>query len=173
MKSSSRQMNPGMKFFFSRIFPFIFIIAGGVTAFFGIRGVIRAKESSTWPSVKGKVITSSVKSHHSSGKNGSSTTYNANIVYKFTVDGETFNGDRVAYGDYGSSDSSHAHEIVNRYPARKKVTVHYMPDNPAECLLEAGLQTQAWFPPILGLIFFTIGTLMALFLPKAVNKMRA
>ena len=170
---ASRKMTPGMKFFFSRIFPLIFLISGAVIAFLGIRGLIRAKESSNWPSVKGKIITSSVKTHHSSGKNGSSTTYHAHIIYKFKINGEVFNGERVAYGDYGSSDSSHAWGIVHRYPVRKKVLVHYMPGNPEECLLEPGIKAQAWFMPIFGLVFFTAGTLMAIFMPRAMKKMKA
>lgn len=168
--SSSKQMSPGMKFFFSRIFPLIFIVVGASVAFFGIRGFIRAKASVGWPSTQGKVLESSVERQRSSGSNGSSTTYHAEILYEFTVEGTTFNGDRVAYGDYGSSNSSHARRIVNRYPKGKDVTVHYMPGNPEECLLEPGVKGQSWFLPGFGLIFFTVGSLMAVFSPKAIRK---
>ena len=169
--SSSRQMPPGIKFFFSRIFPLIFVVVGAGVGFFGIRGFIRARASVDWPTVQGKVVASSVERQRSSSSNGgSSTTYHAEILYEFSVEGTTFNGDRVAFGDYGSSNPSHARRIVNRYPTGKSVSVHYMPGNPEECLLEPGIKAQSWFLPAFGLIFFTVGSLMAILLPKAVRK---
>lgn len=170
VSSSSKQMTPGMKIFFSRIFPLIFVVVGASVAFFGIRGLVRAKTSLNWPSTQGKVVESSVERQRSSGSNGSSTTYHAEILYEFTVDGTTFNGDRVAYGDYGSSSPSHARRIVNHYPKGKSVTVHYMPSNPEECLLEPGIKGQSFFLPGFGLIFFTVGSLMAIFLPRVMRK---
>ena len=168
-KSSSRELGPGMQFFFSRIFPLIFIIAGGTVGYFGFKNLINAEKSSQWPSVGGRVVSSAVETHHSSGKN-SSTTYHAAITYEFRVKGDSFTGDRVAYGDYGSSNSSHARGIVNRYPVNTKVKVYYMPGNPSECLLEPGLHAQAFFMPAFGLIFFGAGILMAFFLPRAMKK---
>ncbi len=168
--SSSKPMSPAMKFFFSRIFPFIFVIVGASVAFFGIRGLVRAKASMDWPGTPGKVIESSVGRRRSSGSNGgSSTTYHAEILYEFTVESTKFNGNRVAYGDYGSSNPSHARRVVNRYPKGKNVTVHYMPGNPEECLLEPGLKGQSWFLPGVGLIFFVVGSGMAVFLPRAMR----
>ena len=175
--SSSKQMSPGMKFFFSRIFPLIFVIVGASVVFFGIRGLIKAKASVDWPNTQGKVIESSVERQRNSGSSGSSSrgssssiTYHAEILYEFTVNDTTFNGDRVAYGNYGSSDPSHARRVVNQYPKGKDVTVHYMPGNPEECLLEPGMKGQSWFMPGVGLIFFIVGSVMAVFLPRAMRK---
>jgi len=159
-----------MQFFFSRIFPLIFVVVGASVVFFGIRGLTRARASIEWPSTQGTIVESSVERHRSSGSNGSSTTYHAEILYEFVVDGTTYNGDRVAYGDYGSSSPSHARHIVNRYPEGKSIAVYYMPGNPEECLLEPGMKGQSWFLPGIGLIFFTAGSLMAVFLPKALKK---
>jgi hypothetical protein len=84
-------------------------------------------------------------------------------LYEFSVEGITFNGNRVAYGDYGSNSPSHARRIANRYPKGKSVTVYYMPENPEECLLEPGLKAQVWILPGVGLIFFAAGCLWAYF----------
>ncbi len=167
--SASNQMSPGMNFFFSRIFPLLFVAVGAGTGFFGIRGLIRAKDSVDWPSTQGSIVESSVERRHSGGKNRS-TTYHAGILYEFTVEGTTFNGNRVAYGDYGASNPSHARRIVNRYPEGKDVTVYYMSGNPEECLLEPGIKGQSFFLPGFGLIFFTIGSLMAVFLPTTIRR---
>lgn len=163
--NSTQQLTPGRRFFFSRIFPLIFIVVGASVAFFGIRGLQRAKASTDWPAVQGVIRDSSVERKRSSGSN-SSTTYHAEILYEFTVNGTVLNGDRVAYGDYGSSSPAHARQVVNRYPRGKQVAVYYMPENPEECLLEPGLQTQAVFLPVFGAVFFGAGLLMAIKLPK-------
>ena len=153
-----------MNFFFSRIFPFIFVVVGAIAALFGIHGIIKAKASVDWPSSPGRIVSSTVESHRSTGDSGPrSTTYHAEISYEFSIEGTTFNGNRVAYGDYGSNYPSHARRIANRYPKGKSVTVYYMPENPKECLLEPGLKAQAWILPGLGLIFFAAGSLMVYF----------
>jgi len=160
-----------MKFFFSRIFPIIFIAAGAITIFFGINGLIRAEASLDWPNTQGIVLKSSVGSHTKSGTNGvRSTTYHAEILYRFSVDGKIFKGDTIASGDFGSNDQAHARRVVTNYPKGKSITVYYMAENPKECLLEPGLKLQAWFTPGLGLVFLLVGSLMALFLPKMIRK---
>ncbi|MBI2441031.1 MAG: DUF3592 domain-containing protein [Lentisphaerae bacterium] len=165
--SSSKQMSPGMRFFFSRIFPLIFVVVGASVAFFGVRGLIRAKASVDWPATQGRVVASSVEYQDSDEGSG---TYHAEVMYDFSVNDTTFSGNRVAYGDYGSSNPSHARRIVNRYPKGKSVTVYYLPGNPEECLLEPGLKGQSWFLPGFGLLFFTVGSLMAVSLPRAIRK---
>ncbi|MHC4253174.1 MAG: DUF3592 domain-containing protein [Planctomycetota bacterium] len=164
-----------MKFFFSRIFPLIFIAAGAITLYFGVRGIARARASVDWPTARGRIVSSTVDRRRSSSgsRRGSSTTYHAEVLYELSVDGTAHDGSRVAYGDYGSSNPSHARRVVNRYPKGTQVAVHYMPGNPEECLLEAGMKAQSWFVPLFGLVFFAAGCMMAVFLPKAMRKQKA
>jgi len=168
---SVNEMSSGGKLFFSRIFPLIFIVIGGSVGAFGTRNLIRAKASTEWPSVQGEIIKSFVdrkESHDSDGRH--STTYHAEIQYNYSVDNSDFTGDRVAYGDYGSSDPSHAREVVSRYPTGRKVAVYYMPGKPAESLLETGIKGQSFFLPIFGLVFFSVGLFMAVKLPGTLKK---
>ena len=109
----------------------------------------------------GEIVSSSVERHRSAGDRRA--TYRAEVLYEFSAEGTTFNGDRVAYGDYGSKRPSYARRIVNRYPEGKSIRVYYMPGNPEECLLEPGLKLQVWFLPSLGLIFLIAGSLIAYF----------
>ncbi len=169
---SFRNMSPRSRFFFTRIFPLIFLLAGGGALVFGVRGLLRARASAGWPHVEGEVVSSSVETHRGSGRN-SSTTYHAEVHYTYEVNGRTYDGNRVAYGDYGSSSPSHARRIVNRYPAGTEVTVHYRPDDPEQCVLEPGMKLQAWFVPGLGLVFFGVGAAMAVFLPRLARKKTA
>jgi hypothetical protein len=120
----------------------------------GIRDLNQAKASVDWPTSPGKVLSSTVKQERD---NDGDTYYHAEVVYEFKVNNTTYSSKRIAYGDYGSSNPSHAQKIVNRYPQDKNVTVHYMPSNPKECLLEVGVKGQAYCIPTFGLLFFTVG----------------
>lgn len=169
---STKPMPPRVRFFFSRIFPLIFVIAGASVACFGIHALINAKASTGWPTANGVVVASSVEQHRSnkSGSSSSKLTYHAEILYEFSVNETTYNGNRVAFGDYGSSNPAHARRIVNAYPQGKRVAVYFMPDDPETCLLEPGIKMQSWFLAGFGLIFLIVGLFMAVVLPKAMNK---
>lgn len=170
MPATVKQMPPGVRFFFSRIFPLIFVIVGAGVGYAGLRSLENARASTRWPGAPGKVLASSVERHVSSGSKGTTVTYHAGILYEFKVGGTTYDGTRVAYGDYGSSSVSHARRIVNRYPKGSAVTVHYMPGHPEECLLEPGLKGQALIMPGVGLIFFLAGLLMAVYVPRSMKR---
>ena len=145
------------------LFPLPFILAGAVMLFIGVRSLDRARRSVDWPPVSGVVREAAME--FDSGGEGSAGVYDARIRYEFDVDGTVHSGDRVSFGDYSSSFSSHAKGIVNRYPEGKEVTVYYMPENPDVCVLEPGIKAQVWFLPVGGLVFLVVGLLMAVFLP--------
>ena len=156
-----------MSFFFARIFPLPFILVGGLTLYSGTRSLFRAKESLSWPVANGRVQRASVE-YHRGDKGGG--TYHAEILYSFTVNDQTHSGNKVAFGDYGSSDPSHAQNIVNRYFKDKAVSVRYLTTDPDVCVLEPGIRGQAWFLPGFGLVFLVAGTFMAVILPKVMRK---
>jgi len=154
-------MSPGARFFFSYIFPYPFVIIGAVVAFLGIRNLDRAKDSVNWPTAEGKIVSSSVR--ESMGRD--SKTYHADIAYEFSVADAVHSGNRISFGDYGTSNPSHARGIVERYPEGLVVTVYYMPDRPKECVLELGITKQARFVPIFGSLCFVVGCVMAIGIP--------
>lgn len=141
------------------LFAFAFLATGALIVRQGLKERARAGASTQWPAAQGTITESSVERRNSGSGNRRSTSFEASVRYEFSVDGQTFTGSRVAYGDYGSSFSSHAQSIVDRYPKGRSVTVSYMPGNPTECLLEPGAKTQVWFLPGMGLVFFVAGCL--------------
>lgn len=165
-RSSNQVPSPLIRFIFGRLFPLPFAIVGAVLLFIGSRALLDARASSAWPTVAGKVVASNVES--SSGDDG--TSYSAEVMYEYEVEGITYSSNRVAFGDYGSSNPSHAREIVNRYPKNADVTVAHKPADPGNSVLEVGVQWQAFFVPVFGLVFFTIGCLMLVFLPGLMRK---
>ena len=163
---SSVEASPAMRFFFSRIFPWPFFLCGIIVLFFGLRSMLSASASKGWPSSSGRIEISRVEDHSSSD----GTTYHAEVAYIFSVDGIQHRSNRVAYGDYGSSDPEHAQEIVNRYPAGSIVDVFYNPQKPSEAVLETGIKGQAYFLPSLGACFAIVGGLMLWGLPKLMKR---
>ena len=147
--------------------PSHFYIVGALTLYFGMRGVHRARESTMWPVADGAIQNATVE-YQSSNKGGG--TYHAQVFYQFTAEGQTHSGNKVVFGDYGSSNPSHAQNIVNRYPKGMAVKVHYRTGDPDTCVLEPGLHGQAWFLPGFGLIFFVTGSVMAVFLPRLMTR---
>jgi hypothetical protein len=158
--------SPAKRFFFARIFPWPFLLVGLVGSFIGCRYFVLARLSSDWPSAKGLVFTSRIEEHSDSD----GTTFHAKVAYSYEVAGVKFSSDRVAFGDYGSSDPEHAQEIVNRYPVNSPVVVHYKPDRPRESVLEVGVKAQAYFLPLGGFIFAAVGGAMIIYLPRIIQK---
>lgn len=156
-----------MRFFFSRLFPLPFIIAGAMALYIGCRHLQQAHASTTWPTTQGVIQQSSVEYHRSSKGGG---TYHAEIMYDFAVNAIPCSGHRIAFGDYDSSNPSHARTLANRYPKDKTVTVYHNPEDPTVCVLEPGVKGQAWFLPGFGLVFLAAGMLFAVFLPKAMRS---
>jgi hypothetical protein len=164
-------MSPAGRFFFARLFPWIFVVIGGIALYFGVESLVRARASLAWPRVEGKILSSKVERHESTGNKGKRrTTYGAKVLYEYSLDKNIYHGSRVAYGDYSSSDPGHAQGIVNRYPPVSTVHVYYMPNDPSVSLLEPGVKAQAWFLPVFGLVFFCVGNLLALLLPRLLRK---
>jgi hypothetical protein len=162
--------SPNLKRFliFLQILPWLFIGAGGGALAYGVWTYRLARESVTWPHADGRIVSSEVETHSSK----KSTTHGAEIRYEFTVNGTTVTGKRVAYGDYRSSDSSHAKEIVARYPAGKIVAVAYRPRDPTQCVLEPGVNGGLWLAPGIGLPIFLFGWIIMIPLYKTVAKVK-
>jgi hypothetical protein len=113
------------------------IIIGGIFWFiFNQRNKARAEKqaSQTWPSTKGKIVTSRVEL--SSGRD-MATVY-AKIAYEYQLSGRTYQCDQVHSGDeyYAEATREETYDLVDRYPVGREVTVYYNPDNPAEAALE-------------------------------------
>lgn len=153
-----------------RIFSSVFILFGGAILNSGVKTMFTANTSKNWQTIEGKIISSTVDSKR--GRKGGMT-YHAEVLYEYTVNGQTQSSHDIAFGSYGSSDPSHARSIVNKYPAGSQVTVHYSPSNPAKAVLEVGISGQTYFVPAFGAVFFCAGLAMFIFAPAAIQRQRA
>jgi len=141
------------------IFVIVLTLVGATMTILGVRGLILAHASKSWPTVQGKITESFVERSRGRSNSGKSTSsYHLRIRYAFTVDGTPHTGDRAGYGDHiGRENASHANRIVRRFPKGKEVTVYYQAGNPRECLLEPGVKGRTFILPSIGLFILAIG----------------
>lgn len=107
---------------------------------------LEVRAAREWPSTAGKVVISNSEvrevgvieehGHHSEPRNF------ANIVYEYTVNGQTLRNNRVSIGeDRGNFQIA---ETIARYPVGTVVTVFYNPLHPREAVLERDLPQGLW-----------------------------
>jgi hypothetical protein len=128
----------------------VFATVGGFLLYWGVVNLWEAKAGETWPTAPGKIVSSSVESKR---------TYEAKVVYEYTVNGKVYSSGRLTMGNINTGDPGRARLIVDRYPPGKAVTVHYSPQDPSRCLLEPGLNGGLFLVPSIGAVFFLMGIL--------------
>lgn len=84
--------------------------------------VQRSVQAATYPRVSGTMDGSRVVSYH------------------YEVKGQSYTGRRYRYQGFGTSDQQWIEAYLDQHPAGTPVTVRYNPANPADCVLEAGLE---------------------------------
>lgn len=137
----------------------IFIAVGGGVGFFVGKPILeQAKSSESWPTVQGTVIESELDRRRKDG----STTYKAIVVYEYEISGEEYEGDRIWFGQYSSSNRSEMQKLVREFPEGKKVTVFYSPDDSSASVLKPGAFTSSYMVYAVGMVFLGIGCLLAL-----------
>jgi hypothetical protein len=101
-----------------------------------------ADTAKTWPTVKGTIGESGIETLQT--RSSTSTTYGpwrsvfrSKIVYSYSVAGQPYSADRVAFGAVVTSSlPSLISGRTQRYPEQGRVDVYYDPANPASAVLE-------------------------------------
>jgi len=138
------------RFFFGVFWPAMFMLGGGIFFAIGLSAILTASASKGWPSVDGVIVSSEVQSDWSSApagtpqhRSGTQRVYRADVRYAYTVDGQEYEGDRVEFGGFSSSNAKRAYRIVGTYRKGQTVAVYYDPNDPSRAVLEPGKTT--WF----------------------------
>jgi Protein of unknown function (DUF3592) len=132
----------------------LLLLLGAGIFCYGVRLLVIAHSSESWPSVQGRVLSSSLAAH--SGSKGS-TAYHADVFYEFAVDGARCTSNDINCDKGSHSDPLDAQCIVSRYPAGQVVTVHYSPNDPNTSVLEPGITTKAMTLPGIAVLGFSVG----------------
>jgi hypothetical protein len=145
------------------------LISGFVALGFGGAGIFllasflknrrRAKASYQWPSVPGRIHSSTViESRSTAGDSDRFTApiYTPLVNYTYAVMGKTYQGEQIGFGTTVAGPRYRAAKLVARYPTGAAVPVHYNPENPAEAVLESNVQNQTAML-VMTLLFVAIG----------------
>ncbi len=135
---------------------------GGVLLFFGgmlIRTATsrekKSQQAQTWSQVHGEVLTSEVKLSPRNSK----PRFRAAVLYRYTVNDETYENDTLFLGGRVATFKSKAEEIARKYPVGHQPTVYYDPSNPVDSYLlnqPQGLGAQK----IVGAVVILVGLLI-------------
>lgn len=132
----------------------------------GLISFASAMARANWPTAPGRITGSVVAASEWTMRSRSGTrhrtVYTPQIQYEYAAGGRTYSGDRVSFGQSGSSGSQgFAQQVVDRYPLGREVSVHYNPSAPDESVLEAGLPGVVFLPIVVGLVLLLIGGAVA------------
>lgn len=102
--------------------------------FFSFRKM--AKKAASWPSVRGRVVSSGVDSFQKTEDGRTRTLYTAAVEYAYQVHGVDYHSRQINLGMTTSGSQSGAEKVAARYPQGASVDVHYEPENPSNAALE-------------------------------------
>jgi len=113
-----------------------------ILGFDALRQYRRASETSSWPTVQGRILSATVENGPSRGRPIPVATHRAAIKYTYEVGGRQWSSQRVFVGDEFFEKGDGARDRVRRYEPDSAVEVFYNPDDPAEALLEPATALQ-------------------------------
>ena len=148
------------------LFGLIFLIIGIITLILGMIAWNKARKSTSWPAVPGRILNASVdrvreRDRDSDGDVSIETKYKVDISYQYTVEGKQYIGNRIQFGlpDRMSS-SVRAYRIVNQYPQGTEVDVYVDPSQLSNSVLQPGVKLSTLLAPAFGLVFAIAGMIM-------------
>jgi len=126
----------------------IFLVICAAAIVYATRAIYLGYKSGSWPSVQGEILSSEL--HTSWSRLG--PRYEPQVFYRYTVDRQTFNGYRLAFGihDYSIFGEAIAAGIVRDHPTGSLTLIHYDPAQPRRSILLPGIRIH----PILELLFW-------------------
>ena len=126
---------------------------------FGVRNILNAHESRNWPYTDGTIVYS--EAERRSGNKGRSS-YSPRIKFQYSIEGQQYEGDIVAFGMKSvSAGRGFAERFVKKYPKGKDVKVFYNPVEISKSVLEPGLSKRSFILLAFGISFMLIGICFA------------
>ena len=142
---------------FLRIWGAVFGVAGALLAGLAVRNFVRGSANKRWPQTQGHVLRSFVlvDSQPDEGEG-----YTPRVEYEYVVEGKTYRGTRLRYGQTGSWSRKHAERTIARFAAGAGTPVFFNPRNPADAVLICGTSWGNLAIALSGLVFLLSAYLM-------------
>lgn len=109
----------------------LFLGIGMITT--GLRNARSSRLARSWPTTQGLITHSGITKEQ---QENDSILYTADVRYRYTVGGTQYNGSKLRFDSWTTSDMERATKEAARYPAQSNIAVHYDPANPATSVLE-------------------------------------
>ena len=141
---------------------------GGYLEFQGIRNVLRASASRSWPTTAGSVAAAETSKTTTTDRDTQDVhvDYSTKTVVRYRVEGRDYTTNQIHFGQtLGSSDPSEAELQRLRYPPGAEVRVSYDPHQPWLGVLKPGVHGEAFWLPAAGLAFLLPAFALVLILP--------
>ena len=134
----------------------VFIVIGCANLVWMCWALVTSWQSAHWPSVTGKIITSSVG--ETSDTDGGRWYY-AKVTYTFFVEEQEFRSSRVVFGDFSfwPFSYSRSERVVRKYRSGSDVRVFYSPSNPRQAVLEPGVSVHIFLVGLFGAVCLPLG----------------
>lgn len=139
----------------------IFFAVGGGLGYWGWTILQDARASATWPNTPGQVVSSDVR--HSTDSEGGDS-YSPEVTYQYSVNDQSYQADRIKFGENSYNSNRRAQEEVDRYPVGRTVDVYYDPAEPEKAVLEPGVSGGSYIVISIGAVFMLISLIMAPFM---------
>lgn len=152
---------------FAILFGLAFVTASVPMIKLGYEELKKAQDSPNWSTTTGVIVSSGIEEGSSEGP-----TYSANIQYQYSIGGKSYLSNQVSFGQYGSSDPEHARSIVRRYEKGQKISVYFHPYYTDQSVLEPGVSSSSYMTLAGGIIFFTVGTTVPIFVVFIAPKLQ-
>jgi hypothetical protein len=146
-------------FFFSHVFPWVFTAAGGLFTCRALGTVAKAVASLRWPKLEAKVITSKLGVTDTGGDYPHDL-FVPIIEFKYTIDGITKTGDKLAIVGMHPGGKARAEDVLKRYPIGRVLPVYVSPKDRDFAILEPGLRWPLLGKLLGGLFFLTAGIVL-------------
>jgi len=140
----------------------VFLAVGLALLLVGINQGKKAKAAEAWPTVPGVMLSSGLKENRSydSETHRTSVTYEPQVQYQYSLMGQTYQGDHLAFGKAGYGYNTASKKIAP-YAQGANVVVHYDPADPSKAVLETKAAGGVLMI-VIGAIFLVIGLIIAI-----------
>ena len=155
-----------------KFFMIVFVLLGAISIWAAVDTIWYGLSSESWPAIEGEITSTKMDSStHRVDKDYSSTsepttTYFPTVLFRYAVNGSTYEGYEIKFGGYSFTEHDAALKILSRYPVGQRVDVYYQPDQHQKSVLEPGLSEFPYGFLFGGLLFVVFGIVVIRFLPK-------
>ena len=140
-------------------------VIGIVFAIWGGMAVMEARSATDWPETQGEVTGSRViHTINSNQKSKKQWYYQAEIKYRYEVDGLEYISDRLDFGTYKHKYKSEVYPTgtTNKYPVGKNVTVYYDPIDPEQAVISREVKMNTYTNLLAGIFATIVGVFLFL-----------